>query len=96
MKYKVTGAHRGTGARMTLEFEADSKAAAERKATQAGMNVHRVADADGDQVDPVDHVALGTGGRRTGMHPVLKLIILLAIVAALWFFVVGPIVRARM
>ena len=29
---------------MSLEFEAESKAAAERKATQAGMSVHRVED----------------------------------------------------
>ena len=86
MKYKVTGAHRGTGARMTLEFEADSKAAAERKATQAGMEVHRVADAEGGIIDP--GAALGTGGRRTGMHPVVKLIVLIAALAALWFFVV--------
>ena len=86
MRYKVTGAHRGTGARMSLEFEADSKAAAERKAAQAGMEVHRVADAAGaiSDRDPT----LGTGGRRTGLHPVVKLIVLIAALAALWFFVV--------
>jgi hypothetical protein len=41
MKYKVTGQNRDTGARQTMEFEAGSKGAAERKATQAGMDVHR-------------------------------------------------------
>ena len=86
MKYRVTGAHRGTGARMSLEFEADSKAAAERKAAQAGMEVHRVADAAGGPVDA--GLALGTGGRRTGMHPVVKLIVLIVALAALWFFVI--------
>ena len=86
MKYKVTGAHRGTGARMSLEFEADSKAAAARKAARAGMAVHRVADADEGIIDR--EATLGTGGRRTGLHPVVKLIALIAALAALWFFVV--------
>ena len=44
MKFKVIGSSRETGARMTLEFEAESKAAAERKATQSGMSVNRVED----------------------------------------------------
>jgi hypothetical protein len=39
MKYLCTGANRETGARMTLEFEAHSRADAERKATQSGMEV---------------------------------------------------------
>jgi hypothetical protein len=95
MKYKVLGANRDTGARMVLEFEAESKAAAERKATQSGMSVNRVEDiTDGD----VGHTGIVTGTserRRAGMHPVLKLIILIAIVAALWLFV-WPMVRARL
>jgi hypothetical protein len=32
MKFQVIGQNRDTGARMTLEFQAESKAAAERKA----------------------------------------------------------------
>ena len=93
MKYRVSGAHRGTGARMTLEFEADSKAAAERKATQAGMEVHRVAGAeDGAGTDRA--AELGTGGRRTGMHPLVKLILLLAVAAVLWF-VISPMFHGR-
>lgn len=40
MKFRVTGQNRETGARQTLEFEADSKGAAERKADKAGMSVN--------------------------------------------------------
>ena len=93
MKYKVTGAHRGTGARMSLEFEADSKAHAERKAAQAGMDVHRVADAQGGV--GARSADSGAGGRRTGMRPVVKLVILLALAAAVWHFVVEPVLHAQ-
>ena len=96
MKFKAIGSNRETGARMVLEFEAESKAAAERKATQSGMNVNSVQDvSDGD----VEHAGVVGGGaskrKVTGMHPIMKLIILVAIVAVLWF-VVWPMVRTRM
>lgn len=100
MKYRVTGANRDTGARMALEFEAESKAAAERKAIQSGMNVNRVEDVT-DGVGGVGgasaHAMEPDAARRrvTGMHPVVKLIILLAIVAAI-YFILWPMVRARM
>ena len=91
MKYKVSGAHRGTAARMSLEFEADSKAAAERKAQQAGMEVHRVADVtEGDGINVPD---LGTGGRRTGVHPVLKLVVLLVVAVVAYY--VWTMMRGR-
>ena len=44
MRFKVSGANKETGARMVLEFEAESKGAAERKAMQQGMSVNRVED----------------------------------------------------
>lgn len=95
MKYKVTGVNRDNGARMTLEFEAESKAAAERKAAQAGMSVHRVEDiTDGH----VAHALEPNSGRRrsaTGVHPVLKLIVLVAILACAYYFG-WPIVRDMM
>ena len=56
MKFKVIGSNRDTGARMVLEFEAESKAAAERKATQSGMNVNSVQDISGG--DTVSVLAL--------------------------------------
>ncbi len=94
MKYKVHGANRESGARMVLEFEAESKAAAERKAALSGMSINRIEDV----TDGVAQHAIETGTterrRVSGMHPILKLIILLAIVAALWYFV-WPIVRGR-
>lgn len=47
MKYLVVGQNRDTGARMSLEFEAESKGAAERKAAKAGMDVHHVTEVTG-------------------------------------------------
>lgn len=87
MRYNVVGQNRDTGARMSLEFEAESKAAAERKAGQAGMSVHHV-------TDVTDGHAGGTGANpayrgpvRTGGGGLLRLVVLLAIAAALaWFF----------
>lgn len=51
MKFIISGANKQTGARMTLEFEADSKAQAEKKAESAGMYVHTARAAD-DSVAP--------------------------------------------
>jgi hypothetical protein len=83
MRFKVVGQNRDTGARMTLEFEAESKAAAERKATQAGMSVHHVADvtdghASGQSVNP-DY----RGPVRPRSNGMIKLLILIAILAAI-------------
>jgi hypothetical protein len=83
MKYKIIGANRDTGARQVVEFEAESKGAAERKATQMGMSVTRVEDiTDG-------HVAHATPGRSSQgrgagsskFMPALVVIILLAAAA---------------
>jgi len=94
MKFKVTGANRDTGARMVLEFEAESKAAAERKALQSGMSVNRVEDISDGHVGHAMEMG-GSGRKVSGMHPILKLIILVVIVAVLWF-VVWPMVKGRM
>lgn len=87
MRYQVVGQNRDTGARMSLEFEAESKAAAERKATQSGMSVHHVTD-----------VTDGHAGHNPGTNPayrgpvkqssggLIKLIVLLVILAALAYF----------
>lgn len=83
MRYKVVGQNRDTGARMTLEFDAESKAAAERKATQSGMSVHHVADVtDG-------HAGAGQSANpdyrpvRPRSSGILKLFILAAVLAAI-------------
>ena len=55
MKFKVSGQNKDTGARQTMEFEAGSKGAAERKAASAGMEVHRceqVTDAPDEDTGP--------------------------------------------
>ena len=88
MKFKVTGTSKSTAARMTLEFEAESKAQAERKAMQQGMNVTRVENiSDGetsksfptgaDQRGPKKGSALGT---------LMALAILAGILYALYYF----------
>ena len=93
MKFRVVGQNRDTGARMALEFEAESKAAAERKATQAGMSVHHVNDVtDG-------HAGGGAPGTnpayrgpvRTRSNALLKLVILIVILAVLAYVFRGQI-----
>ncbi len=84
MKFKVIGQNRDTGARQVLEFEAESKAAAERKALQAGMTVNRVEDiTDGE----VSHTGVTPGGRRgsSGGGMFRKLVILAVVAAAMYF-----------
>jgi hypothetical protein len=93
MKYNVVGQNRDTGARMQLQFEAESKAAAERKAAQAGMSVHHVTDVtDGH-----------AGGGAPGTNPayrgpvktrgggMLKLLVLVIILVAVAYVFRGQI-----
>jgi hypothetical protein len=87
MKYQVIGQNRESGARMTLEFEAESRAAAERRATGQGMSVHRVIDiSDGHVATAMaPNPRAGNRGRSSGGK--LKGIIVLAIILALaWHF----------
>jgi hypothetical protein len=85
MRFVVVGQNRDTGARMQLEFEAESKAAAERKATQSGMSVHHVADvsnghAGGNSVNPGYRGPVRTGGGK-----LVKLILLAIVVGVAWY-----------
>ncbi|MGH7213268.1 MAG: hypothetical protein ACREIT_00590 [Tepidisphaeraceae bacterium] len=82
MKYRVIGANRDSGARMVLEFEAESKAAAERKAGQQGMSVNRVEDVTDGHVAHIDAPRRrgGSGGLR-----VIAIVILIAVAAAVWW-----------
>lgn len=85
MKFKVMGQNRDTGARQVLEFEAESKGAAERKALQAGITVNKVEDiTDGE----VNHTGVTPGGkmRSGGGGGLFKTLIILAIVVAGAFF----------
>ena len=92
MKYNVVGQNRDTGARMQLQFEAESKAAAERKATQAGMSVHHVTDvhAGGEGGAPGTNPAY-RGPVRTRSGGLLKLVILILILAVVAYMFRGQI-----
>jgi hypothetical protein len=87
MKFHVIGQNRETGARMTLEFEAESKAAAERKATLQGMSVHRVLDISGGH-GPMAHEPNPRAGviYRPRGGKLRKIIVLLILLAAAWYF----------
>ena len=98
MRYNVVGQNRDTGARMTLEFEAESKAAAERKATQAGMSVHHVTDVTdghtgGGHVPGTNPAYRGPVKTRGG--GLLKLVVLVVILAAAAYFF-WPAIRGMM
>lgn len=88
MKFQIIGQNRETGARMTLEFEAESKAAAERKATTQGMSVHRVIDiTDGHVATSMAPNPKAGNAHRSRAGGKLKGIIILLILAALaWHF----------
>ena len=84
MKFVVVGQNRTTGARMSMEFEAESKAAAERKATQAGMSVNRVEDITDGYVAKA-HEPLPRK-RKSGLGGLVKLVLFVAIVAAAAYY----------
>ena len=82
MKYKAIGQNNETGARMVLEIDAESKGAAERKATQAGMYVTRIELPDGDGPD---YETISSSARsRLKSKLLIRLILLLIVLAALW------------
>jgi len=80
MKFQVIGASRDTGARMTLEFEAESKAAAERRASQQGMEVRSVREVtDTGIAAAADRPPQRKGGPGGLMRLVVFLIVLLVV-----------------
>jgi hypothetical protein len=96
MKFRVTGSNRDTAARMTLEFEAENRAAAERKAVQSGMVVNHIQDItepeDAEQPHPHathrgEPINTGAGSKMLAM-----LIFLIVAAAIVWFF--WPKIRA--
>ena len=83
MKFKATGQNNETGARMVLEIDAESKGAAERKATQAGMYVTKIESAGGEGVD---YETMSSSARPgMGRKLLIRLILLVIVLAALWF-----------
>src|SRR2546423_1599504 len=88
MKFRVTGSNRDTGARMTLEFEADNRAAAERKAVQSGMSVNHIQDIteheEGDE--PARPRSSRRGEDVGGGSKLLAMLIFLIVAAGLVYF----------
>lgn len=89
MKYRVVGANRDTGARMTLELEADSRARAEQKATLSGMNVQHLQEITDGEIEhameprPRHH---GPSDDRGGLPGFVKVGLFLLIVAGVVYF----------
>lgn len=83
MKFRAIGANKETGARMTLEFEADSRAAAERKATQSGMSVNRVENMEGN-FQSTEQPANRRKNKSVGF------LILVILAVAFWWFFLRP------
>jgi hypothetical protein len=86
MKYRVTGINHDKGARMTLELHAESKADAERKARNSGMDVQHIQDMSGE--DPADHPRHTHRGEDDGEGARLwiKLVIILVVVGVAAYF----------
>jgi len=96
MRFRVIGQNKTTGARQVLEFEAESKGAAERKATTQGMTINRVEDiSDGGGPNTGVDYEGGQNKRVKGMHPILKTIIFIAIVVLAYLFV-WPMVKGML
>jgi hypothetical protein len=80
MKYRVIGQNRDTGARMTLEFQSESKASAERKAMQQGMTVNRVLDITDGEPPLAYQDKRGPKTSRAGW-----MILLAVVIVAIWY-----------
>jgi hypothetical protein len=91
MKYHVTGVNHDTGARMTLDFEASSKADAERKAIKAGMEVQHAHEIHEDDARPAQTHAAHRGEDAGETGALIKLIVILALVAIAAYLLWGKI-----
>lgn len=87
MKWQVTGSSKATGARMVLEFEAGSKADAERKAKNQGMNVTKALMLEGEGVGTTGvRTRVAPPRKRGGVGKLIKVVIVVAIVlVAAWY-----------
>lgn len=89
MKWQVSGTSKANGARMVLEFEAGSKADAERKAANQGMNVTKALMLEGAGVGTTGvatRAAPARSGGGSGAGKIIKVVLVLAILAgALWY-----------
>lgn len=100
MQFRVTGQNRETGARQIMEFEAENRAAAERKASQAGMNVThlQVMATEEDHPQPADARAAHRGedsGNPNRGGCIASLVLLLLVIAVAVYFI-WPRIKAIM
>ncbi len=83
MKFQIIGEDRDSGGRTTFTVEAESKAAAERKARDRNVNVRSVRDIS----DGVATTALNYGRPRKsgGLGKLVAVVVLLALFGVAWY-----------
>ena len=92
MKFRVLGYSKENGAKVTMEFEASSKAEAERKAIKSHLEVIRVepaAEAEAREANQpraaISQEASRGGGGGSGGR-ILLLLVLVGLAVAAWYF----------
>jgi hypothetical protein len=86
MKFRVTGQNKDSGARMVLEFESESKAAAERKAMAQGMSVNRVEDITDGHVGKAHDPNPAAGRMRRGSNKLMWVVVLIVIAVLVYIY----------
>ena len=89
MKYKCVGSNRATGARVTMELDANNRAIAERKATQAGMDVLHVEQVMDETQGEQNHRATRRGEFEPESHlgrKILLFVVLAAVVIGVFMY----------
>ena len=86
MRYHVTGIDHAKGAHMTLDIDAPSKAAAEKRAQLAGMDVQHIQDVTNqDQHARSTHRGQeASGGSGWAMKLAVTVVIVAIVIAVLW------------
>lgn len=95
MKYHVTGINHGTGARMSLDFDATSKAAAEKKASGAGMDVQHIQEITNGEQRHHEHHSHRGEDMSGGSALLVKLIVLVAVAGLILWWAL-PKIRAML
>jgi hypothetical protein len=86
MRFHVTGINHSKGSHMALDVDAPSKAAAEKKANEAGMDVQHIHVAD--EVHRERQTHRGEDAQRSSGWVIKVLIaVVIVVVIAVWVFV---------
>ena len=88
MRFKVVGSNRQSGARVTMEIDGNSRAAAERQATQAGVDVLHVEPVAEETEEQPAPRATHRGEFVSESHPGrwIAVIVVIALAGALFIF----------